>query len=80
MIWLVLLLLAVCGVAVISVKRQQPPPEIDPEEASRAAVDLYAIRSRLDVAWMRTELRREGTRLRRMMAEELDEGEPGEAP
>jgi hypothetical protein len=76
MIWIVPLLLVVCGVAVIAVKRQ-PPPEIDPEEATRAAVDLYAIRSRLDVAWMRTELRREGTRLRRMMAEELsDEEEP----
>ena len=46
---------------------------IDSEAITRAAVDLYAIRSRLDVAWMRAELRRESTRVRRLMAEELED-------
>lgn len=73
MIWLLLLLLILCCLAIAAVRRRQPPQEIDAEEATRAAVELYTIRSRLDVAWMRTELRREATHLRRVMAEELDD-------
>jgi hypothetical protein len=49
-----------------------PSPEID-SETTRAAVDLYAIRRRLDVAWLHSELRRESTRIRRLMVEELND-------
>jgi len=73
MIWLVSLLLALCCLAVVALKRRQPPQEIDAEEATRAAVELYTIRSRLEVAWLQTELRRDAGRLRRLMAEELDD-------
>jgi hypothetical protein len=41
----------------------------------QAAVDLHRIRRSMDVAWAKTELRRESSRLRRLMAEELDDTE-----
>ncbi len=80
MIWIApLLIIAVVVGFIVWMHSDEPTPAIDPEEATRAAVELYRIRSRLDVAWTRTELRREATRIRRLMAEELDdEGEPGD--
>lgn len=82
MIWIApLLLIALVVGFIVWTHSDEPAPEFDPEESTRAAVELYRIRSRLDVAWTRTELRRESTRIRRLMTEELDdEGEPGDAP
>jgi hypothetical protein len=50
--------------------RERLLAELDPEAVARAAVELYAIHRRLDVAWTRAELHRESTRVRR----EIEEG------
>jgi hypothetical protein len=39
----------------------------------RAAVDLHAIHNRFEVASLRNEIQRESTRVRRLMAMELDD-------
>jgi hypothetical protein len=57
-------------------KRERLPAELDPEVAARAAVDLYAIRRRLDVAWLQSEQRRESTRICREIEEALSERRP----
>ena len=46
-------------------------PEIGPEETTRAAIELHAIRRRLDVAQTRSELQRDAMQMRRELAEEL---------
>lgn len=49
-----------------------PEPTIENEPlATEVAIALHGIRRRLDVAWTRTELRRDHARLRRELAEEL---------
>jgi hypothetical protein len=77
MTWLVLVVLAMFGVGLM-VKYRAPAPQIEEtdeaftdREIIRAAVELHAIHQRLDVAWTRTELRREADRLRRELAEEM---------
>lgn len=49
-----------------------PPTPVDPEQAVKAAVELHRIRRNLDVAWTKSEQRREGAALRREIAEALD--------
>jgi hypothetical protein len=53
------------------------PPEVDPEQAVKAAIELHRIRRNLDVAWTKTEQRREGAALRREIAKTL-KGEGGD--
>lgn len=45
----------------------------DAESRNRAAIELYATKARIDTAWIQTEIRRESTRIRRLMAEELND-------
>jgi hypothetical protein len=52
-------------------------PEVDPEQAMKAAIELHRIRRNLDVAWTKTEQRREGAALRREIAKTL-KGEGGD--
>lgn len=60
-------------------KTSEPPesPEVDPEQAMKAAIELHRIRRNLDVAWTKTEQRREGAALRREIAKTL-KGEGGD--
>jgi hypothetical protein len=53
-------------------KPPTPPTPVDPEQAVRAAVELHRIRRNLDVAWSKSEQRREGAALRREIAVALD--------
>jgi len=48
-----------------------PAPDVDPERAVEVAVELHAIRRRLDVAWARSELRDATSALRRELDEDL---------
>jgi hypothetical protein len=73
MTWLVLLLVVGALVAVVVLKERRPVEPLDPEEIVRAAVELHAIRRRLDVAWTKSELRQDSARLRRGITEALDE-------
>jgi hypothetical protein len=72
-IWVILVLVIGTLVAAIALKERRPPEPIDPEQAVRAAVELHAIRRRLDTAWTKSEQRRDSARLRREIAEALDE-------
>jgi hypothetical protein len=73
MIWVVLLLLATVLMLLIRWKagRDVPAEPVDPEQAMKAAIELHAIRRRLDVAWTKTEQRQNASRLRREMTEAL---------
>lgn len=72
MIWLVaLFVLAVLVWLIVLMYGNQPAPPVDPEQAVKAAVELHRIRRNLDVAWTKSEQRREGARLRREIAEAL---------
>jgi hypothetical protein len=75
MIWLVVLALIVLLVLAVWVIRGDSPSEeeIDPEEATRAAIELHAIRRRIDVARTRSQLQRDAMQVRREIAEELRE-------
>lgn len=72
MIWLVLLLIVAFLLGyLVWMHSDDTPPPIDPEQAMKAAVELHAIRRRLDVARTRTEQRRDVTRVRREIAEAM---------
>jgi hypothetical protein len=77
MTWLVLaLIVAVLTVIVIRKERNGPNEPPDPEAAMRAAVELHAIHRRIDVALTKSEQKREASRLRREIAEALDDDVP----
>lgn len=54
-------------------KRSEPrgTPDVDPEKAVKAALELYKIRSRFDASLIKSEQRRDAARLRRQLAEIL---------
>jgi hypothetical protein len=55
---------------------QEPAPPVDPEQAYQTAAELHAIRRRLDVAELRHRQRQEARRVRREIAEALDDDAP----
>jgi hypothetical protein len=71
----VVLLLAVAFLIGYMCRQVSEPPApkkpIDPKQAMKAAEALHRIRRNLDVAWTKTEQRREGATLRREIAEAL---------
>ncbi len=69
--WLALPLIVVV-LAALGLRSRRRGSSPSAEEAARAAIELYRIRRNMDVAWAKTEIRREATRLRRLMEEELD--------
>jgi hypothetical protein len=72
----ILLVLFVAGLGAYMIRKgSEPhtPPNVDPEQAMKAAIELHKIRSHLDVAWTKSEQRREGAGLRREIAEALDD-------
>lgn len=73
---MVLMAVAVVVAAVLGYlvwKRSEPcgTPDVDPENAVRAALELHKIRSRLDASLIKTEQRQDAARLRRQLAEIL---------
>jgi len=73
--------LVVGVVAVLLVLRQLRGPateEMDPDDARvfRVAVELHAIRRRLDIVWTRTQLGIDTARLRRELQRELADDDP----
>ena len=75
MFWVVLLLL-MTGLALLlrwKAGQEAVAPPVDPEEAVKAAIELHAIRRRLDVALTESEMRQAGDRLRRNIRERLDD-------
>jgi hypothetical protein len=73
--WVIVLILAVVLVVVLlsaldDADLPEPTVEDDPL-ATEVAIALHDIRRRLDVAWVRSELRRDHVQLRRELAEEL---------
>jgi hypothetical protein len=72
----VFLLLIVCGLVGYLLKQSSEsegaaPP--DPETTMKAALELHRIRRRLEVAELKHVQRREATRLKRELAEILDD-------
>jgi hypothetical protein len=68
MIWLVIVVVLVILLAARLGLHELPAEEI----SYRARVDLYAIRRRLEVAQFKSEVRRDGARLRREMRSAID--------
>jgi len=65
MIWVVLLLLLAAGcIGYLIAQSSQPEAARDPEAEMRAAVDLHAIRRRLEAAELKTAQRMDAARLR----------------
>jgi hypothetical protein len=74
MTWLVLVLLLAALLGLIAWKRHDPPMEpVDPEAEAEAAIELHRIGRRLDVAFTKTEQKRDMARLWREMGEALDD-------
>jgi hypothetical protein len=69
MIWVIVAIVVV--LLVVWLWSGERPPEIDPEDTTQAALELHAIKRRMEAAETRHELRRDGARLRRELAEEL---------
>ena len=75
-ILLVVFLAAVVGYLVAkSSQPDLPPPPTDPEAEMRAAVELHRIRRDLETRWTKTEQRQEAERVRRQIANALDEAD-----
>jgi hypothetical protein len=53
-------------------KSRKPEPPLDPESVMQAGVELHRIRRQLDVAYTRSELRRDGDLLERRIFKTLD--------
>jgi|GEM_PF-1805032 len=80
MVWVILILVLIVGLFIgyliwITSEPDAPPLDVDPEQAIKAAIELHKIRSRLDVAWTKSEQRREGAHLRREISEALKSDE-----
>jgi type II secretory pathway pseudopilin PulG len=61
---LIVAILVGLGVLLWMEQRDQAPP-LESEDAQKAAIELRAIRRRLDVAWTKAEVRADHARLRR---------------
>ena len=70
MIWLIVILVLVILVLVWHISMHADQPAWD-ESSYRAAVGLHAIRRRLEVAQVKSELRRDAATLRRELRDEL---------
>ncbi len=74
MIWLILgVLVAALAILVVLKDWRSGERPLDPAAATRAAIDLHAIRRRIDVELMKREQRQNATRARREIAEALDD-------
>jgi hypothetical protein len=71
---LILLVLAILVGLFLYLSSEPPPPEVDPEEALKSAIELHKIRSKLDVALTKSEQRRDGQRIRRRIRKAFDDG------
>jgi hypothetical protein len=71
MTWLIVFLVLAGLVAAWRIRGRADQPAWD-ESTYRAAVGLHAVRRRLDVARLRSELRRDASALQRQLREELD--------
>jgi hypothetical protein len=80
MTWVILLLVAT-GLALLirwKVGQEAAAKPLAPEEAVQVAIELHAIRRRLDVAWTKAGQRQDASRLRREIGEALNgDGEDG---
>lgn len=74
MMWLVILLVVAVLIA-LALGRSAPPPD---EMTYQAAMDLHAIRRRIDLSLFKSELRRDTAALRRELRDELEALEPTE--
>lgn len=74
MIWLVLLLLA-AGLVGLSIWKHNEAPRapVDPETLTQAAIELHRIRRRIDAADLKHRQRRDAVRLKREIAEALED-------
>lgn len=71
MLWLYIVLVIVAiGLLLFGLRRGKPTTD---RATQRAAIGLYAIRRRLEVAQFRTELHRDAASLRRSLRDELQE-------
>jgi hypothetical protein len=77
MIWLVLILIVFGFFGYLVWKgSDEPPPDIDPEAAQKAAIELHRISRRLDVARLKHEQHQAATQARREIAEALNDDAP----
>jgi hypothetical protein len=74
-----ILALLISSLAIYVARRPQngmQEPDLDPEAAMKAAVELHRIRRNLDVALTRSEIRRDAAWMRREAEEALNEYRP----
>lgn len=75
MIWVIAALAVVILLPLALLKLRKPEPSLDPESAMQASVELHRIRRQLDVAYTRSELRRDADLLERRISKILDRGD-----
>jgi hypothetical protein len=74
MIWFILVLLVAVAVGLIVWTHIEPPtPEPDPETITQTAIELHRIRRRIDAADLKQRQRRDAVRLKREIAEALED-------
>lgn len=77
MIWLIgVLSIAILVLVAYLLWPRSPEPPLDPESAMKAAVELHRIRRDLDVAYAKTEQRRDAGLLEHRIIKILDGQEP----
>lgn len=73
MTWVALLLIAALLAAFVWHQLKEPPqPPLDPEEVTRAEIELHRIGRRLDVARLKHEQRSDAARARREISDALN--------
>ncbi len=73
MTWVIVALtIAVLLLAFAQLKPRKPEPPLDPESVMKAAVELHRIRRQLDVAYAKSEQRRDAGLLEHRIVEILD--------
>lgn len=77
MTWVIVALaVAALLLALVLLKPRKPESPLDPESVTQAAIELHRIRRDLDVAWTKSQLRRDADALEHRIIEIIGSDEP----
>lgn len=76
MIWVAALAVATLFLTLALLRFRNPEPPLDPEDVMKTAVELHRIRRDIDVAWAKSEIRRDAGLLEHRIVEAIDSDEP----